>query len=233
MPAKNYASDLVAHADAITQSRSGERTRLNLLAAGARLLDKSGYRDLNVAGICEAAEQAKGTFYVYFETKERFLLELLRSYVPYELTTYPQLSPKMSAYPATKIWITWYERTFAQNAGILRCMVQRSELDPDVQRIWHERNRHLVDRAVHEVVSRLTRQPKDPELLRNAIRATGGMLDQSLFERSRIHAGPGLERMDGEHLIELHSILSYRALYGRNPPRGEVPTRLRPLLDLP
>ncbi len=232
MPHTTYARQLSVRADAITRKRSGERTRLRLLAAGARQLEKASYRDLRVEGICRAADQAKGTFYVYFKTKELFLAELLQGYVAFEASTFPALPPTDSPFRSYLTRIEWYERTFARNAGILRCMLQLSEVDPNVRRLWHERNARIVDRAVAATVARLKKPPADPAMLRLAIRAAGTMVDQSLFERYRVHVGPGIEKADPDFLIEFHAVLAYRALFGENPPAREV-RRARALLAIP
>lgn len=220
--ATTYARDIASRANAITSSRSGERTRLRLLAAGAELLQRVSYRDLNVAAVSKAAGQAKGTFYVYFKTKEAFLLELLQGYLAYEASTFLSLEPTASPFLAYRNRIEWYEKTFARNAGILRCMVQMGETDPDVRRLWHERNARIVDRAVADTVMRLTKPPADQRLLRLAIRAVGTMLDQSLFERYRVHVGPGIASVETEFLIEFHAALGFRAMFGQNPPAREL-----------
>ncbi len=220
--ATTYARDITSRANAITRIRSGERTRLRLLAAGAELLQRVSYRDLNVAAVSKAAGQAKGTFYVYFKTKEVFLIELLQGYLAFEASTFLSLQATASPFLAYRNRIEWYERTFARNAGILRCMVQMGETDADVRRLWHERNARIVDRAVADTVMRLTKPPADQRLLRLAIRAIGTMLDQSLFERYRVHVGPGIASVETEFLIEFHAALGFRAMFGQNPPAREL-----------
>ncbi|MBM4186669.1 MAG: TetR/AcrR family transcriptional regulator [Gemmatimonadetes bacterium] len=213
-----YARHLAVRANLITRGRSGERTRLKLLAAGANLLDRLSYRDLNVAAITRQADSAKGTFYVYFDTKDEFLTELLHGYVVFEATTFPTLPRTGSPFRAYRDRIAWYERTFARNAGILRCMLQMSETHPEIRRIWHDRNAWVVDRALRETIALLEKPPHDLRPLRLAIRATGTMLDQSLFERYGVSVGPGIEETNPELLLEFHAVLGFRALFGQNPP---------------
>src|SRR3990170_1881812 len=68
-----FSGYLQALALEIRKSRSGERSELRLLAGGARLLERSSYRDLSVEGVCTDARLAKGTFYIYFASKDAFL----------------------------------------------------------------------------------------------------------------------------------------------------------------
>lgn len=220
--APTYARHLLSRANAITSSRSGERTRLRLLTSGAELLQRVSYRDLNVAAVSRSADQAKGTFYVYFKTKEVFLVELLQGYLGFEASTFQAIQPTTSPFLGYRNRIEWYEKTFARNAGILRCMVQMSETHPEVRRLWHERNARIVDRAVADTVARLAKPPADQRLLRLAIRAVGTMLDQSLFERYRVQVGPGIASVETEFLIEFHAAIGFRALFAQNPPAREL-----------
>ncbi len=230
--ALTYARHLALRATVITRGRSGERTRLNLLAAGATLLQRVSYRDLVVADVTREAGSAKGTFYVYFTTKDEFLAELLRGYVIFEAGTFPVIPRTESPFRAYWTRIGWYERTFARNAGILRCMLQMSETHPEIRRVWHDRNAWIVDRALQETIALLKKPPQDLRPLRLAIRATGTMLDQSLFERYGVQVGPGIEETDPELLLEFHAVLGFRALFGQNPPAREL-KRARALLAVP
>jgi AcrR family transcriptional regulator len=60
-----------------TRVRAPEAKRTSLLHAAAMLFVRDGYEATTVTGITETAGVAKGTFYLYFESKEN-LLEALR-----------------------------------------------------------------------------------------------------------------------------------------------------------
>lgn len=227
-----FSSYLEALALEIKKSRSGEKSALKLMAAGARLLENIEYRDLNVENICAEANLAKGTFYVYFESKEVFLNQLIGRYVGVEVNTYPRLALDESPFRSAMDWVEWYERTFAANAGILRCLVQLSATSAEHRQIWYQRNRNIVERVLDQLQQRLQigRDKDTLEILRLAIRAVGGMMDQSLFERYSISVGTGREEPDMELMIELHAVLIYRAIYGENPPTSEI-GRVRSLVS--
>ncbi len=225
-----YATYLSAAAQEIRKARSGEKSRLKLMAAAARVLETVDYRDLLVESVCQEAGVAKGTFYIYFAGKDIFLKDLARGYVNFEIQTYPRLSSKNSEFTNTIKWIAWYEKTFAGNVGVLRCIVQMGAVDNEMRDIWYERNRRIVDRSMSGWMK--THPNSDPVLQRRLMRTAGGMLDQSLLERHRVLTGPGLQESDSlESLIELHAFMNYRAMYGRNPPADEL-TPGSPLRDL-
>ena len=232
--AVRFSSYLEAMATEIRRSRSGEKSRLRLLAAGARLLETVGFRDLLVEHVCSEAGLAKGTFYIYFESKEVFLRGLMNQYVAFERNTYPPFSPAGSAYRGVHDWVSWYEGTFAANAGILRCMIEMSGTDTEVEACWHGRNGSIVERALEQLALRFEKAPgpRELDLLRLAVRAGGSMMDQSLFERYRLGVGLGMqEPADATLMIDLHALLLHRVLYGADPARREV-GQVRPLMAL-
>lgn len=211
-------------ASEIRATRSGEKSRLKLFAAAARLLESVGYRDLNVEDISTEARLAKGTFYVYFDSKEEFLRELLGQYVAFEGQTFPAPVGDETAFAGVRRFVGWYAQTFESNVGLLRCMVQLSSTDEAAHALWQARNTAVVERAFGDLTRRLAGPPENPALLRLALRTAGGMLDQSLFTRYGLQASPGAElrRVDYDTLVELLALLIHRAVYATDPPRDEI-----------
>lgn len=215
-----FAAYLAALAAEIRKSRSGERSRLNLLAAAARLLESIHYRDLLVEQVCQEAGVAKGTFYIYFSGKDEFLRDLARRFISFEAQTYPRLSSRSTPFANMRRWVAWYEKAFAANVGIMKCMVQMGGEDPAMGEIWRQRNGALVDRSMS---GWLRARPDADEVVERAVlRTAGTMIDQSLFERHGVQPGPGIELPDDpDFIIDLHAMLMFRATYGRNPPPEE------------
>jgi len=227
-----FATFLEALAGEIRVTRSGEKSRLKLFAAAARLLEAVGYRDLNVENISAEARLAKGTFYVYFDSKEEFLRELLRRYVAFESQTFAAALPGETQFAGVRRIVRWYAQTFASNVGLLRCMLQLAANDEAARGLWQERNQRIVERGLEDLLRRGGRPPADLALLRLAVRTAGGMLDQSLFTRYGLQASPGaeLQQIDHDTLVDLLALLMHRAIYASDPPRDELP-RLTALLN--
>ncbi|NLA87049.1 MAG: TetR/AcrR family transcriptional regulator [Clostridiales bacterium] len=61
--------------------RKGEKTKQRLFETAARLFDQYDFDDVSVDAIVEAAGVAKGTFYIYFESKDALIATLLSDYV--------------------------------------------------------------------------------------------------------------------------------------------------------
>lgn len=201
----------------------GERSKLRLMAAGAGLLDSSGYQDLKIEDIAAAAKLAKGTFYIYFKTKDDFLRELVQRYCDFEPQTIPRFTPDLPTYVTAREFISWYERTFIANLGIIRCMVQMGAVDPAVRECWLLRNGRIVSESVEGTLRTVRAGSVDRDLLIWVTRTTGGMLDQSLFDRYGLQTPTGRQDpFDDETIAEMHALLIYRGIYGRDPPEGEV-----------
>lgn len=201
----------------------GERSKLRLMAAGADLLDSSGYQDLKIEDIAAAAKLAKGTFYIYFKTKDDFLRELVQRYCDFEPQTIPRFTPDLSTYVTAREFISWYERTFVANLGIIRCMVQMGAVDPTVRECWLLRNGRIVSESVEGTLRTVRAGSVDRDLLIWVTRTTGGMLDQSLFDRYGLQTPTGRQDpFDDDTLAEMHTLLIYRGIYGRDPPENEV-----------
>lgn len=216
----DFKARLCAQVAAIANRRSGERTALRLMVEGLTLLGQLGYRDLNIDDVVNAANVAKGTFYIHFPSKDDFLLKLAERYVAFEAGTVPGELRGESSFGQMRSWVAWYERIFAVNIGILRALVQMGDINADMRSLWHRRNATLVDSAMANYYERKGRA--DP-IVRSAVRVAGGMLDQSLFERLQVHVGPGLREPENDELREeLHTLLLFRAVFGRDPPLDEL-----------
>ena len=198
---------------------------------GLELLAGTSFRDLNVDDVVRAAKLAKGTFYIHFSSKDAFLVEMARRYVAFEISAVPELETAGSGYPRVRNWLAWYEGIFARNVGVLRCLVQAAEGSEEMRSLWHRRNDALID----DLMQRFFPVPDgaDPTLPRLVLRISGGMVDQSLFERYQVQVGPGRREPEDDALrLELHSLLSYRAIFGADPPAHEL-TATHQLLGWP
>ena len=61
--------------------RKGEKTKQIIVEAAARLFDRYDFEEVSVDDIVEAAGVAKGTFYIYFESKDTLIASYITDYV--------------------------------------------------------------------------------------------------------------------------------------------------------
>lgn len=61
--------------------RKGEKTRQKLFTAAAKMFNQYNFKDVTVDMIVEEAGVAKGTFYIYFESKDALIAAFISDYV--------------------------------------------------------------------------------------------------------------------------------------------------------
>ena len=222
LPPIRFATYLEASSLEQGKGKRGERSRLKLLAAGSRLLDRCNFQDLKIEDVCAEAGLAKGTFYIYAGSKDEFLRALANAYCMFELHTLPRPAASLTRFGRSRLWIHWYERTFASNVGILRCMVQMGASDAQMSALWRKRNGDLVQAMLADTVDLDALVADDRNIVMWSLRTIGGMLDQSLFDRYGVQTPSGMEDpADTDLIVELHAVFAYRALYGQDPPADE------------
>jgi len=160
--------------------RKGERTRLRLKAAAARLLDRIGYHDLRVSDIHEEAEVSNALFYVYFKNKEVIAQEVLDGFLEF-LEYFPNRDTSSASHEIS-IYLgnLRYVEMFKANPGLMRCVFQFADEFPEFATKWHAWNARWRARVTRAA----SRMPdiafSDPQELDLAIAALGSMVDAFL-----------------------------------------------------
>lgn len=225
-----FATYLEVQAQEIKSARSGKKSRLRLFAALARLLEKAEFADIKVIDITREAGLAKGTFFIYFKTKEQIVDELMQLYMDFERATLPEVDFDQDVFLGVRSIVEWYEKTFAVNHGVLSCLIRLSNSDPRFRHMWQKRNATLLDEWVINAIETLQLEASHESLLYNVMHAVGAIMDQSMFERYGISAGEATKDLDEDSLIEMHAVLIYRATYGAEPPAEHLRYTL-PLIE--
>lgn len=65
----------------LANKKKGEKTKQKLLDSAAELLKRYEVNEITVDAVVEAAGVAKGTFYIYFESKDALIATLIDDYV--------------------------------------------------------------------------------------------------------------------------------------------------------
>ncbi|WOE75494.1 TetR/AcrR family transcriptional regulator [Alterisphingorhabdus coralli] len=200
--------------------------------ATAKLMETRVFSEINVQDICDQAEVAKGTFYIQFKTKEDIIRALFEEFIAFEYNSMPYVDPETGAFRSMCLFVGWYERTFRINAGLMRSFVRLSDLDEEVAALWTQRNNMIVQRGISNYLLQ-TRFEKDrKKLALLAIRTVGGIMDYTLFARHGIHqASDFTADFSDDELIQFHSLLMYRCLYGEDPPKEDRSSMVEYFID--
>ncbi|MCV2863766.1 TetR/AcrR family transcriptional regulator [Albidovulum sediminicola] len=158
--------------------RKGERTRTDLLVAGAGFLGAHPLDTLTVAAICKHAGIAHGTFYLYFSDKSALASAVLSAFVDH-------LQDRMRAAArqpgdAVRNTTAAYRRLFEENAGLMKCLVVGVDTFPEARAAFQRLNREWVQTVVRSSLRRHAGAARSEEDLTRRAYALGGMVDQYL-----------------------------------------------------
>lgn len=204
--------------------RKGERTRDRLKVATSELLNETSFQELRITDICDRAEVAPGTFYLYYENKQILTIEILSEYVEMwtELSsnTAAGLEGEGDLFEAIYHTNLSYIQMAQANPGLTRCVMQMSDLEPEFAAFVHSVSSRIYARTVAAIAKR-TRLPSSPLLLLT-INALGSMMDD-LVRRLFVGNDPHLTscitdmRMNTEDLAKHLTMLWYRCIFGEDP----------------
>lgn len=156
--------------------RKGERTRTDLLIAGARFLACNPLDRLTVAGICKLAGVAHGTFYVYFSDRNALVGALLSAFAGYVQVTMHEAA--RIAGDGVRNTTAAYISLFENNAGLMKSLVVGVDAFPEARAAFQHLNHEWAQAVVRS--ARRRGDPRSTEDLMRRAYALGGMVDQYL-----------------------------------------------------
>lgn len=230
---ENYADHLAALLEATTFRSKGDRTRFRLKQAAARVLEEAGYNELKVADICAAAEVALGTFYVYFKDKNEIAIEVVLDFLQHLYRQAVQVGRGQGEYEAILKTNRFFVAAYQENPGLMRCLVQLQSQLPEFQAAWRPLHHKWVEILARSIERRGNYAADMPANALAVAHALESMVFQFLYTLlvSRESVLERQEAADSEEIAEMLSILWYRAVYGRDPVRGEGAISGQPASD--
>jgi AcrR family transcriptional regulator len=221
--AANFSQHLETLAQKSPKQRDREKTRYLLLASAVRFSEAGSFATMTVKDVVKGAGTSHGAFYLYFKSAEAIAVEALSEFVDFEVRTMPVFDAALHPFDARIAMVRWYQTGFKSNIGLMRNMVLLSDTVPEIAEIWRRRGKLIVDRFLDYYRLRFDLTDEELNLLRIAHHAVGSMSDHSLFARYGVHgASETSQERDEELLIELHATLSYRAIFGEDPPSDRL-----------
>lgn len=185
------APDRAGYADALqaaageTGLRKGERTRLHLLAAAARLLNAPNPAPLTMGAVAGGAGVAHGTVYLHFADRpalEAAIAEGFAHFVRDHLGRVRDGAPGSAE--RVEAATRRYAELFAANAGLMRCLTQAGEAQGPFQAVFHALNRDWNGRVARALEARRAAAgaPIDPQEALYTAYALDGMVDEFLAQ---------------------------------------------------
>ena len=199
-------------------NRSPEKTQAQLKAAVVRLLDTIGYHNMRISTICEEAGLAKGTFYTRFLDKEDIIFNILSEYIKIQCQLMPNYNINTNTFEALHQFNIWFAKTFRENSGIHRTLMQLSETMPKISVLWDDFLTYITG-CYRDILEDGTKIKIDDKLITLIVYSMGGMLDQALYAIYATHRSKNYKKaaINIEHLVETITLLQYRSIMLENP----------------
>ncbi|MFO0694441.1 MAG: TetR/AcrR family transcriptional regulator [Polyangiales bacterium] len=156
----------------------GRRTEAALLDAARRVIARDGFRAASIAAICEEAGTSLGTFYTYFDSKERVLERLALAFKDEVQARYADVpSEGKSPYELMHALVRIYYEAFREHSPVLAGLLHASMHDPSIAAFWRTLRadaRRQIAANVRYMQERGYAPGLDPEATASAL---GAMMD--------------------------------------------------------
>jgi AcrR family transcriptional regulator len=206
------------------RSPKGEQARARLKSAALRVLERVGYHQIRIADVTTEAGVTPGLFYHYFADMKTLVLEVLREVVlrNEELDSIERGLPKGDWYEFIHAHILVAMRSYSENPGLIRCIIQVSDEIPEFGAWARARYREQLQLFTNHF-ARLFPQAglgADKSLL--LAYAAGGQAE-AIIREYFLYGNDELPPMSGpEELTEILSVLFFRVLFLKNPPAEKL-----------
>ena len=205
----------------------GLKTRERLKIAAAKALAEKGYHALRVADVTAGAQVAEGSFYVYFTDKTDVALTVLKElledffHLDAKITATPR-SPFEAIRQTNRRWLALCRA----NAGLMRCILQLGDEEPELSRLSHRTNRVWYERVARSLTRRKTTVGTNPTLF--ALYLLGGMMDE-LVRKLIIYPDPEFHALlkemnaDDDTIADAASVLWLHIFHPKETPPADLP----------
>lgn len=209
----------------------GERTRRRLESAALTVLETAGYSDMRVLDVAREADVSQGTFYFYYPDKRDIAAKVLLEFGEALYRAAAAAATGQTAYDAILLTNKFFVHAYDQNRGLIRCLVQLDDSDPQFQQAWRRIRYDWIGRIAGSIEKR-TPGVLTLEMRFQMANALEGMVFHFLYDLY-VREEPQLKAYarDRDQVAELLSMMWYRALFSANP--AGVEHRLAHVLPLP
>ena len=179
------------------RSRRGEQTRAALIAAARVVFERDGFIDARVVDITAEARVASGTFYTYFDDKERIFAAIVEAVQ--EDMLHPRLRERLGDDDPIALIAaanSEYLEAYSQNARLMALFEQVAQIDKNFLELRRRRG-HAFAKRNAKLIARLQREGRadpgvDPYIASHALSSMVGRMAFAVYVMG--------ERIDAEAL---------------------------------
>jgi AcrR family transcriptional regulator len=122
-------------------------TRDKLLRTARTIFEQEGYDSTSISSIVEAAQVSRGTFYLYFQSKEDIFRTLAQD-IQVDLVDLQAWPRKLRPEEVIERSIATFMVFYRENARMMAVLEQVATYDPSFRSLRREMRRSVADRAV-------------------------------------------------------------------------------------
>ena len=194
--------------DLLLTDRTRE-TRDKLLRVARDVFEEDGFDGASISRIVESANVSRGTFYLYFESKE----DIFRTLATELLTQVVELQrplDKLDPIDTIRSSIRGFVAYYRDHARLMAVLEQVATHDPSFRTLRRDMRRGVAERAVRFIAS-LQRRGTVPATVdpRYAATALTGMIDRFAYVWLVLE-----EEFDEDEVVETLTRLWYQAIGG-------------------
>jgi len=212
----SVADLLEARAITMRKRRKRVRTKAALIAAAARELEKNGFDSLTVEGISEAAGMARGTFYLYFQSRSDIAAAVIKFYWALVRIHRPKGGGRLPLRESIHRMNTFSAYIAMKNARLLSGRETLMQENPVIARRLQSINRTWANRVVQDIMARTgtLADGETKEFLHLKARAVITMSDALLRDIYRnFDRDDEVQPVDLEMVVRVMDDLWFRSLY--------------------
>lgn len=195
-------------------TKKGRSTRMRVLKAGRRVVEKRGYFNASVTEITRQCGVALGTFYRYFDNKDDLFSELLKELVGSLYHSVGGSWIKGDELGSLRVSSQRYLQAYYENRKLIAAMIQMAGAVSECAKLWWDLRGRTYERMEQYIAALPIADQLDSRLIAVAL---GSMVEQFAnywFVQAERNRKP---RPTVEQAAEVVSRLWYRAIYEKHP----------------
>jgi AcrR family transcriptional regulator len=207
------------------RSARGERARAGLKEAALTVLERQGYHKMRIADVTREAGVAQGLFYHYFTDLKSLTLEVLTDFA--QANSDPQEIerdvPRGDWYGRIYAYNLVVVRSYAKRPGIMRCLLQMADEEPEFSAMLRESYRNqlmwLVD-LMPKLFPEVKFRKNQALMVVYSLAGIGeGLIREYFINESKTLRAAKLAL---EEFAELLTTMFYRALFLEHPDEKQL-----------
>ncbi|MCU1497654.1 MAG: hypothetical protein JWM47_1607 [Acidimicrobiales bacterium] len=192
----------------------GQRTQRRLVEAGRTVLERRGYADATIVEITEEAGVALGSFYRYFDNKERLFLDLLEVLVEELYDSVGGSWGTEDVRENLRESSRRYLRAYYSNRKLIGALLAMAGAVPECASRWWDLRTRTYDRMEAYLKASPVADEIDTKL---AATALGSMVEQFAYHWFVEAERNGKRIPSVERAAETVSFIWYRTIYEEHP----------------